>query len=60
MNDIDINKIVAYTKLSFCKQDFIYFIGCKDDKKLDRYANSFQKGEQIELIFMKMNVFISW
>ena len=43
MNDIDINKIVAYTKLSFCKQDFIYFIGCKDDKKLDHYANSFQK-----------------
>ena len=60
MNDIDINKIVAYTKLSFCKQDFIYFIGCKDDKKLARYANSFQKWVQIELIFMKMNVCISW
>ena len=59
MNDIDINKIVAYNKFLFCKQDFIYFIGYKDDKKLERYANSFQKGVQIELILMKMNACIS-
>ena len=59
MNDIDINKIVVYNKLRFCKQGFIYFIACKDDKKLNRYANSFQKGVQIESVLMKMNVCIS-
>ena len=34
MNDIDINKIVVFNKLSVGKQDFKYFIGYKDDKKL--------------------------
>ena len=33
-NDIDINKIVVSIKLPFHKQDFIYFIDYKDDKKL--------------------------
>ena len=33
-NDIDINKIVVSVKLPFHKQDFIYFIDYKDDKKL--------------------------
>ena len=42
-NDIDINKIVVSNKLPFGKQDFIYFIRYRDDKKLDLYAYSFQK-----------------
>ena len=33
INDRDINKIVVSNKLPFGKQDFIYFIGYKDDKK---------------------------
>ena len=33
IGDIDINKIVVSNKLPFNKQDFIYFIGFKDDKK---------------------------
>ena len=32
INDVDINKIVVSNKLPFSKQDFIYFIGYKDDK----------------------------
>ena len=43
INDIDINKIVLSNPLSFIKQDFLYFIGYKDDKKLDLYTYSFQK-----------------
>ena len=34
INDIDINKIVVSNKLHFGKQDFKYFIGYKDVKKL--------------------------
>ena len=33
IKDIDINKIVVSNKLPFGKQDFMYFIGYKDDKK---------------------------
>ena len=43
INDIDINKIVASNKLPLRKQDFRYFIGYKDDNKLNLYAYSFQK-----------------
>ena len=34
INDIGINKIVVSNKLPFGKQDFIYFIGYNDDKKI--------------------------
>ena len=34
INDIDVNKIVASTKLPFGKQDFKYFIGYKDCEKV--------------------------
>ena len=42
---IDINKIVISNKLPFHKQDFIYFIGYKDDKKIRHkiYAYFFQR-----------------
>ena len=30
----DINKIAVSNKLPFCKQDFIYFIGYRYDKKV--------------------------
>ena len=44
MINIDINKLVVSSKLSFSKQDFRYFIGyIEDKKKLDLYAYSFQK-----------------
>ena len=33
-NDTDINKIVVSNKLPFDKQDFKYFIGHKDSKKV--------------------------
>ena len=33
INDVDINKIVVSNKLLFNKQDFMYFIGYKDEKK---------------------------
>ena len=36
INDININKILAYTKLPFCKQDFKYFIGYENSNKIDR------------------------
>ena len=42
INEIDINEIVVSNKLPFNKQDFKYFIGYKDDKKIDLYAYSFQ------------------
>ena len=43
INDIDIDKIVVSDKLPFGKQDFKYFIGYKDAKKIDLYAYSVQK-----------------
>ena len=33
-NDIDINEIVISNKIPFGKQDFKYFIGYKDNKKI--------------------------
>ena len=41
INNIDINKIVITNKFPFGKQDFKYFTGYKDNKKLDLYAYSF-------------------
>ena len=43
IDNIDVNKIVVSNKISFGKNDFKYFIGYKDAKKLDFYAYSFQK-----------------
>ena len=34
INDIDINEIVVFSKFPFCKQDFKYFIGYKDNKEI--------------------------
>ena len=34
INDIDISKIIVSNKLFFSKQDFKYFIGYKDAKKI--------------------------
>ena len=38
INDIDNDETVVSNKFPFGKQDFKYFIGYKDDKKLDLYA----------------------
>ena len=43
MENIGINKIVAYNKVSFSKESFKYFIGQKYAKKIDLYAHFFQK-----------------
>ena len=43
MNKIDINKIVVPDKDSFGKNDFKYFIGYKDAKKVDLYEYFLQK-----------------
>ena len=43
IKDIDINERVLSNKFPFDKQDFEYFIGYKDNKKLDLYVYSFQK-----------------
>ena len=40
-------------KLPFGKQDFKYFIGYKDDKKLYPYAYSIEKSVHIEEILIK-------
>ena len=34
IDDIDINKIVVPNKYCFGKQDFVYSVGYKDDKKI--------------------------
>ena len=34
IDDIDVNKIVVSNKISFGKNDFKYFIGYKDAKKI--------------------------
>ena len=48
INKIDINKIVVSNKVTVGKQDFKYFIGYKDAKKLDLYSYFFQKCVHIE------------
>ena len=44
-------------KLPFGKQSFKYFIGYKDDQKLDLYVYSFQKLVNIEVLIKKLYVF---
>ena len=58
INSIDINKIAVSNKFPFCKQDFKYFIGYKDNKKLDLYAYYSQKRIYIKDISIKLNVCI--
>ena len=43
INNIHINKIVVSNKVSFNKKGFKYFIGYKDDKRIDLYVYLFQK-----------------
>ena len=43
INDININKIVVSKKLPFTKQDFRYFNGYKDDRKIRPLCISFPK-----------------
>ena len=43
IDNIDINKTVESNRISFVKEDFKYFIGYNDAKKLDLSAYSFQK-----------------
>ena len=43
MSNKDINKIAVSNKLPFCKQDFIYFIGYRYNKKVRPGCIFFQK-----------------
>ena len=43
MENISVNEIVAYIKVSFSKESFKYFIGQKYVKEIDLYAHFFQK-----------------
>ena len=43
MNDIDINRIVVSNKLPLGKQDFRYFIGYKNDKRIRLLCEFFPK-----------------
>ena len=61
VSDIDSNKIIVSNKLPLCKQDFRYFTGYQDhNKKLDLYANCFQKWVHREQGLMKLNVHVLW
>ena len=60
IDNIDINKIVESNRISFVKEDFKYFIGYNDAKKLDLSAYSFQKWMYIEEILIKLNVCLFW
>ena len=39
VNNVDINKLVVSNKFSFDKQDFKYFIGCKDNNVICYYVH---------------------
>ena len=45
---MDINEIVVSNKIPFGKNEFKYFIGYKDTKKLDLYVYFSQKWMHIE------------
>ena len=47
INDIDIDKSLVSNNLPFGKQDFIYFIGYKDVKKIRALCIFFFKSECI-------------
>ena len=48
INEIDINKIVVSNKFPVSKQDFKYFIGCKDNKKIKPLCVFFPEKMHIE------------
>ena len=52
INNVDIDVIVVSYKLTFGKQHNKYFIGYKDNKKLDLYAYSFCQCIYIKNIFI--------
>ena len=43
IEDIDINKIAVSYKFNFDKQDFKYFIGCKNNTKIKRLSIFFRE-----------------
>ena len=57
LNEKDIKEIVVFNKFLFSKQDFRYFIGFRDDKKLGLDVYSSQKRADIEVL-IKIIVFI--
>ena len=56
INDIDNDEIVVSNKFPFGKQDFKYFIGYKDDKKLNLDCIWLY----IQDILLNLNVCILW
>ena len=58
IKNIDINKIVVCDKVSFGKNGFKYFIGCKEAKKLDLYVNFCRRLVHIEDNLMKLNIYL--
>ena len=56
ISDTDIHEIAVSNKLPFGQQDFKYFIGYKDNKKLDHYEYSFQKINTLkrEIVYEKL------
>ena len=67
INDIDINEIVVSSKLPLGKQDFKYFIGYKDNKKIrplciffpemSTYKRYFDKTKCIYFVIKDYNIF---
>ena len=55
INNININKTKVSNKLPFGKQDFIFFIGYKDAKKI-RTLCIFSPKIYIKQIFLKLDV----
>ena len=70
INSIDINKIVVSNKFSSGKQDFEYFIGYKDSKKIRPlcifwpqmilYKRNFDENRHIHFIIKEEIVFIKY
>ena len=56
IKNIDINRKVISSKVSFVKKGFECFIGYKDAKKLDLYLYFYQKWVHIEKTLMKLNI----
>ena len=56
IKNVDMNETVVFNRISFGKNEFKYFIGYKDSKKLDLYVYFSQKWMQIEKTLMKLNM----
>ena len=57
IKNIDINKIVVSSKVSFGKKGLKYLIGYKNTKKIDLYVYFCQKRVHIEETLMKLNIY---